>query len=291
MSQLLINIAISFSSYLLLGISFSLIYRTVRFFHLTHGAIIAMGAYATYHLHKILIFPLWVSAILGISLSGILGVCCELTIYRAMRKRGSPPLSYLIVSLGLYIILQNILSLSYGDDPRYLYLGNAVVGHSIGQGHISTVQAWSLIFAVLSCGTITLWLRYARQGRYLRAVAANPLLCTIYGLNTDRIIELAFCLGSVLGAIAAVLSSLDTGMSPGFGFNLSLYGIVVMIIAGVDGDKGFAPAALLMATVHHLAAYYLDSRWMDAATYLGLIIFLICRPMGFDGARLKKTEV
>jgi branched-subunit amino acid ABC-type transport system permease component len=84
---------------------------------------------------------------------------------------------------------------------------------------------------------------------------------------------------------------MDTNMTPTFGFNLLLYGIVAIIIGGVGSTRGLIAGALLVATAQQLAAYYIDTKWMDAITYIILILFLIWKPLGFSGKRLKKVEV
>ena len=75
------------------------------------------------------------------------------------------------------------------------------------------------------------------------------------------------------------------------GFNWLLYGVVAMIIGGVGSHWGLVGGALLLATAQHLAAYYIGSQWMDAVAYIILIVFLIARPLGFSGKRLKKIEI
>jgi branched-chain amino acid transport system permease protein len=101
----------------------------------------------------------------------------------------------------------------------------------------------------------------------------------------------SFAIGSALGSIAGILVSLDTDMTPTMGFNLLLYGIVAMIIGGVGSYWGLVGGALLLATAQHLSAYYIDSKWMDAVAYIILILFLIWKPLGFSGRRLKKVEI
>jgi branched-chain amino acid transport system permease protein len=263
----------------------------VKFFHLAHAAVIALGAYLTYFGRVTLHLSLPVSVALAIAGAMLTGVCCELAVYRPMRKTGAWPLSYLIVSIGLYIFFQNSLSFFSGDDPKFLYTGEATAGHRIGGGYITTLQIWIMTVASILSAGANLFLHYARWGKAMRAVAANPELCRIYGVNTGGVILLSFVAGSALGAAAGILAALDTGATPSFGFNLLLYGVVVMIIGGVDSTRGFVGGALLLATVQHLSAYLLDTKWMDAVMYLLLILFLVWRPLGFSGARLKKVEV
>jgi branched-chain amino acid transport system permease protein len=57
-------------------------------------------------------------------------------------------------------------------------------------------------------------------------VSNNPELCNIYGISSNKIILIAIAIGSVLAAVAGILSAMDTNMTPTFGFNLLLYGVV-----------------------------------------------------------------
>ena len=75
------------------------------------------------------------------------------------------------------------------------------------------------------------------------------------------------------------------------GFHVFLYAVVAMIIGGVGSFKGLIGGALLLATAQHLSAYYIDSKWMDVMAYIILILFLIWKPLGFSGKRLRKIEI
>jgi branched-subunit amino acid ABC-type transport system permease component len=94
-----------------------------------------------------------------------------------------------------------------------------------------------------------------------------------------------------MAGIAGILIAFDTDMTPTMGFSWLLYGVVAMIIGGVGSTWGLLGGALLLATAQHLAAYYIGSQWMDAVAYIILILFLIWKPLGFSGKRLKKVEI
>ncbi len=289
--QIIFNILFSASVYLLIATSFSIIYYPTKFFHLAHAGIISSGAYFVFFFVNKTSIPFPISIILAIAVATFLGVCCEILVYSRMRKRGVPLLSYLIVSIGLYVVLQNCISLFFGDDTKIINTGAIAVGNQIFGAYITNIQIIIVIVSTILFISVNLLLRYTTTGRSIRAVASNPELCNIYGISSDKIIFIAFGIGSGLAAIAGILSALDTNMTPTFGFNLLLYGIVAMIIGGVGSTRGLIAGSLLLATAQHLAAYYIDTKWMDAVTYIILILFLIWKPLGFSGKRLKKVEV
>ena len=128
MEQLIANILYSSSTIFLVGLSFSLIFSTARFFHFAHAAIITFGAYACFAFSRWLALPMFLSIGLALALGTLLGWCLEFAIYRPMRKSGSSPLILLLASLGLYIVLQNTISLLFGDDTKILT--GSTIAHS-----------------------------------------------------------------------------------------------------------------------------------------------------------------
>jgi branched-chain amino acid transport system permease protein len=290
-AQLLVNIVKIFFLYLLLGSSYHVIYFSTKIFHFAHAFIITSSAYFIYLFYIQLSIPFAISVIFAIIFTSILGVLCEILVYRSMRKRNLPLLAYLITSLGLYIVFQNCISLYFGDDTKVINTSEVTVGHQIFGAYITTVQIVTIVVSIVSFISVNLYLSYTKTGKSIRAVASNPGLCNIYGLNSNKIILIAFGIGSALAAIAGILSAMDTNMTPTFGFNLLLYGVVAMIIGGVGSTRGLIAGSLLVATAQNLSAYYIDTKWMDAITYIILIVFLIWKPLGFSGISLKKVDI
>ena len=282
---------ITTSIFLLIASSFSLTYYPTKFFHLAHAATITFGAYFTYWFITSFSMPFGIAMLLAIAAATLVGILSELLVYRLMRKIGAPLLSYLIASIGLYVVLQNCISLWFGDDTKVINQSQVTVGHNILGAYITTVQVVTILVSVILFIALNIFLRYTVVGRSIRAVANDAGLSVIYGINSNKIILIAFGIGSALAAVAGILSAMDTNMTPTFGFNLLLYGVVAMIIGGVGSTRGLIAGSLLVAAAQNLAAYYLDTKWMDAITYIILILFLMWRPLGFSGQRLKKVEV
>lgn len=289
--QIIINIFITVFIYLIVAISFTLIYYTTKFFHLAHAAIIVFGAYFTYLFSQQMQMALWFSIPLAIIFAIVMGLLFEIVLYKPLRKRKAIPLVFLITSLGLYIILQNIISLIWGDDTKSIRTGPVEVGNEFFGAYITDIQIITIVVSIILFAATLLFIKYTNIGKNMRAVSSNAELSNIFGINSDAVILWSFGIGSALAAIAGILVALDTDMTPTMGFNLLLYGIVAMIIGGVGSITGLIGGAFLLATAQHLGAYYIDSKWMDAIAYIILILFLIWKPLGFSGRRLKKVEI
>jgi len=289
--QIVFNILLVASITSLIALSFSYLYYVTKYFCLHHAATISFGAYfcfafiGKFQLHLAIAIPL------AILFSVLVGVLCEISIYSFLRKRNAPPLTFLIASIGLYTILQNIISITWGDDVKTLQQGAITEGHNFLGGYLTTIQIVSILVSFFLFGAAVLFMKHTSIGKRINAVSSNNELAQIQGINSNTIILICFALGSGVGALAGILTAIDTNMTPTFGFNLLLYGIVAMIIGGVGSYRGLLAGSLLVATAQHMAAYYIDTKWMDAIAYVILILFLIWKPLGFSGQRLRKVEI
>ena len=109
-SQIIINILISSSTFLLIALSFSLIYEVTRFFHFAHAVVFTSGAYFTYLFHILLGVPLFISITLAVAAACLIGCMMEVFVYKPLRKRDATSIILLLASLGIYIVLQNLIS-------------------------------------------------------------------------------------------------------------------------------------------------------------------------------------
>jgi len=291
MVQIIINIILSTCVYILIAISFTIIYYPVRFFHIAHAAVITFSAYFTYFFFRQLNLSIWLAVPAAIIMSVIFGILIELIIYRPLCKKKSTPLSMLIASLGLYLIFQNCISMLWGDDTKSIRTGIIKVGNEIFGAYITDLQILIIVICLTLFSINFLFLKYNNIGRKIRAVASNQELSSIVGINSNKVILWSFAIGSGIAAISGILVASDTGLTPTMGFNLLLYGIVAMIIGGVGSTKGLIGGAFLLSAAQHFTAYYFDSKWMDAVTFIILILFLVWKPLGFSGKHLKKIEI
>lgn len=291
MTQLAVNILLVAMEYALIGVGFSLIYHVVRFFHFAHGLVFTAGAYFTFLLHAWLGLSLFFSISIAIGLSAVLGCLIDSFIYRPLRHKGSSPLVLLLASLGIYIVLQNVISMVFGDDAKTIRFGIVKEGINILGARITPVQITIIavsLFLLLCC---FFFLKYTKMGQAMRAVANNPELARISGIESDRVILSTFALGSALAGIAGILVALDVDMTPTMGMNALMMGVVAVIIGGVGSMPGIALGALLLGMAQHLGVWKISSQWQDAIAFVVLLMFLLFRPQGFLGKKIKKVSI
>ncbi len=289
--QLILNGIIAGSIYSLVAVGFALIYQTTRFFHFAHGAIYTFGAYFAYlsyiqlGLEQTVAFPLACIATM------LLGVGCEAMVYKPMRSRKATDLTLLIASLGLYIVLQNMISMIWGDDTKTMRTGEVVEGHEILGARITDIQIAIIFTSVVLITLIALMLSQMKFGKALRALANDPELARLSGINSDRYIMYAFAIGSFLAAVAAIMISFDTDMTPTMGFNALVMGVISVIVGGIGSLPGAALGGLFIGLAQNLGVWQLPSKWQDTIAFVILILFLLFRPYGILGKKPQKAQI
>lgn len=289
--QLILNTIIASSIYTLIGIGFAVIYRTVRFFHFAHGLVYAAAAYFTYLFHKLFSFPVYIAIPLAIALASILGCGMEIAVYRPLRRKYASPMVLLLASLGMYIVLQNTISMIFGDDTKSIRSGVVREGLPVFGARITPIQILIIGTSILLVIAVALWLKYAKMGKAIRAVANDPELAEISGIDSDMVILWIFAIGSALAGVAGILVAMDVDMTPTMGMNALMMGVVAVIIGGVGSIPGVALGALLLGLAQHLGVWKISSQWQDAIAFVILFVFLLVRPQGFLGRKIKKASV
>jgi len=181
--------------------------------------------------------------------------------------------------------------LFFGDDTKTLRSGIVSEGLELLDGRITPIQI--VIIAVSAVLLILCWVltKYTKMGTAMRAVASDPELAIVSGIDTDTTILFAFMLGSCLAGIAAILISFDIDMTPTMGMNALMMGVVAVIIGGVGSIPGAALGGFLLAFAQNFGVWKISSQWQDAIAFIILLVFLLFRPYGFFGKKIRKVEV
>lgn len=290
-AQLLVNALAAGAGYALVAVSFGLIYRVVCFFHIAHGAVYTLAAYCAFLCITTLGRPAVLAMGAAVVAAVAIGVGLELLIYRPLRRRNSSDAALLLASLGLLIVLQNVVSLVFGDETRSMRQGNVVAGIALIGARITRVQLAILLVSPILTGGLWAWLRFGRYGKYVRAVADDTELSTIVGIPTERVFVVVFAVGSALVAVIAVLNGLDTDLTPLMGFRVILKGIVAAIIGGIGSMPGAFLGGMVIGVLESWGAWVLPSQWQDTTVFVVLVVFLLVRPHGVLGRPLRKARI
>lgn len=297
--QLILNGIIAGGIYALIALSFTVIYRTVKFFHFAHGVVYTAGAYIAYAVisHWLLIIEnsitIWGW---GLAVSaGVLGACglgilIDKLVYYPLRKRKSSSLILLIASFGIFIFLQNLIALLFGNQILTIRTGPIKEGYTIFGAIITENQIIILIISVVLMFFLWFFIIRTKLGKAMRAVSDDSVAASVVGINPNKTILKTFALGSALAGAAGILISLETNIEPTMGFSAILKGIIASIIGGIGNIPGAMLGGFFLGIVENLGIWHIPAGWKDSIAFLVLIIFLLFRPGGIFNVKTEKEE-
>lgn len=288
-AEQLVNGLVHGSMYALVAIGFTMIYGILRLINFAHGDIVMIGAFATLGLTMAGIpFPIIVLLVLLVGV--FMGIIIERVAFKPIRT--APQVTGFIASLAISIILQNTGILIFTAQPRNFffpdYLQTII---NIGQITVRildiTIVAASLIILVI----LVLFVRMTRIGMAMRATAENLNIARLMGIRIDRIIMIAFAIGSGLAAIAGIMWGGKFGqIDPLLGFVPGLKAFIAAVIGGVGSITGAMIGGYILGFAEILFVGLLPpsfSPYRDAFVFGSLIIILLIMPNGLLG---KKEE-
>ena len=289
--QFLVNGIIAGSIYALVALGFTVIYRTVKFFHLAHGVVYTAGAYFGYTLIILLDLNFVLCFFLSIVLAGILGVVIDRFVYYPLRKHNASNLIFLLASFGVFIFLQNLIQLVYGAQIITIRTGPIKEGHHFLGAVITDIQILILAVSIILMILLWLFIQRTKVGKAMRAVSDDPIAANVVGINPENIILTSFAIGSALAGAAGILISFETNIEPTMGFSALLKGIIASITGGIGSIPGAVLGGFFLGLAENLGMWKISAGWKDCIAFVILIVFLLTRPWGFLGTKTEKETI
>ena len=283
--QIFVNSLVIGSLYGAIAMSFSLTYKTVRFFNLSHGAMAAIGGYIFLWLNQSASLPFIPSLALAVLAAGTTGFLIDRFIYAPQRRKKASSSVLLVVSLGVLATIEPIIAMIFGSQFRPLVTGNDIQSFQLGGAFITTPQIWIIIMNILILFGLLALLYKTKAGRMIRAISDDPDVARTLGIRTNVYIGLVFFISAALAGLAGILTGLDTGLQPTMGFYLLLKAVVAAIIGCMASIPGAFLGGFLLAGVENIGVFTAGSEWRDAIAFVLLLVFLIFRPQGILGNR------
>ena len=266
------------------SVAFTLQFAVTDVLNLAFAAIMTFGAFTAYWINQAGV-SVWLGLILAMAACSGLSVLLNLVVYAPFQRRGSSPITIVIVSLGMALIIE------FGVQA---VVGGVNVSYTMGQGTtfraagliLTTVQLVILAISVVVMGAVHVLLRYSKLGKAMRATAANRTLARNCGIRTSRVITVTWALTGALGGLAGTVFAVDIGS---FGPTSTDLFVVLILAAVFLGGPGHAYGAMLGALLIGLAtevsAAYIQPDYKYVIAFVVLLAMLAVRPSGLLGAR------
>ncbi len=281
-TQLLLNGLVAGTILAVPAIGFTAIYAVLRFPNFTVASHATIGAFAGYVANTSGGFPAWAAVGVAFLVAGGAGVINYEVVLKPLRPSGA--LTAAIAAVALTIALENVIRFIWGNDLR----GYALPLRRDWQWEglrIGPQQVENLIIAVVAMGALFLFLAFTRTGKAMRAVADNPTLAGIKGINAEMVARLVNFVGMGLAGIGGMLLGLDTSIDPLTGFRVILSVFAAAVVGGLGSIPGAVVGALAIGVAEELSLLSLAPAYRTAVGFVAILLVLTVRPRGILGER------
>jgi len=262
------------------AIGFNAIYAVLRFANFAVASLATVGAFAGWAANTVLGWPVVPSLLAAFVVAGIVGVVTDEVALRPLRPSGA--LTTAIASVALAIILENVVRFFFGNDPRGFNL--AVYRDWRGFGlHVGPQQARDAGAALVAMAALFGFLAFTRAGKTMRAVADNPTLASLKGIDAPRVARIASFVGLGLSGFGGMLIALDTQVDPLTGFRVLLSIFAAAVVGGLGSIPGAVAGAFLIGIGQEMSLLVLPATYRGAVGFLAILLVLSFRPAGLFG--------
>ncbi len=287
------------SLFALIALGYTMVYGIIELINFAHGDLFMLGSF----------LALALVAAFGLAGAGTLGLvvgiaallilvpifCAALNwsvdriVYKPLRS--SPKLVPLVSAIGVSFVFMNIGLLWRGAADIHF---PDLVSHRNLLGDSSAIQVTLKDLMVIGVTVpimtgLTLFVKFTKLGKAMRATAQNPVAARLMGINVDRVIGATFVIGGALGGVASVVYGFYINtVSFQMGYQNGLYAFTAAVLGGIGNIPGAVLGGLLIGLVRSLGSGYVDEKWTSALIFVILIVTPIFRPSGLLGARTRE---
>jgi len=281
MSTFLISVGIGLATAGILALSavaFTLEYAVSRVANFAHGELLTIGAYAAYSGQRLFHQNVAAAALIAAGAGLVAGLAMNAGLIEQFRGRSAT--TVFIATLGLSLILQNLIEMIYGA-ANVSYSFNQGGLHHVGPFLWTTSNVEVIISALAVAGLIYLLLQRTRFGKAIRAVSQDRTLAQVSGIPARQVVMGTWALaGAIAGFAGFILADTIGTFGPQLGFSFLLLTITAAVAGGIGRPYATLGGALLVGLVIQIAGTYTSSAYQLVWAFALLVLLMLFRPNG-----------
>jgi branched-subunit amino acid ABC-type transport system permease component len=265
------------------AVGFTLQFGVTDVLNLAYGAIMIFGAFLAYAVNQAGV-SVWAALPVAVAGCALVSVLLNIGVYTPFQRRGSSPITMVIVSLGITLIIEfGVQAVAGGTSVSYT-MGNGPTLRAGGL-NLTGVQIVIIALSVLVMAGVHGLLRYTKLGKAMRATAANQSLARNCGIRTGQVITITWALTGALCGLAGVVFAIDSGSFDATATDLFLVLILAAVFLGGPGQAyGAMLGALVIGLATEVSAAFIPADYKYVVAFVVLLVMLGVRPAGLLGA-------
>jgi branched-chain amino acid transport system permease protein len=265
--------------YAVVGLGFTLVYRTLRMVNFAQGHVFMAGTFLGLAIAQRVSLPAPLLLVVVGAAAFVVGFVLERVVFRRLYHNHEV---FVVGSIGLGIVLMNGVRVFYPEPvPFPKVFGSDVI--EIGTARVQEANLWVVGCTIVLVILLHLMFSHTRIGRGLRAVAADGEIAAAVGVDVKRAIGLTFGLSFAVAAMAGVLIGPLYFVSFDMGDMVGLKAFAAAVFGGINSIPGTILGGVVIGVLENLAGGYISSAYKDLVAFVILLVMLVWRPTGLLG--------
>ena len=286
------------SFYSIIALGYCLVYGVLRFINFAHGDIFMTASYIAFFIAPALLGMLggglpvfFITLILTMAATALLGVTIERIAYRPLRRKGVNRLYVVITALMVGFILEYGNLASLGASARRFPDIITERVWTFGSVIITNLKVLVIAAAILVFAILQFIVKKTVLGMSMRAISYDRFAIPIMGIPVNKIITFTFALGSGLAAVAGILFGMSYPvLGPLMGMILGWKAFIAAVVGGIGDIKGAFVGGFILGFIEIFIVAIFPSSFKDLVSFVILLIILVLKPTGFFGMA-KSTKI
>lgn len=279
-TNLLVSALLLAGIYAVMSVGMAVIYGVMKIVNLAHAGFMMLGAYFALELFQRFGLDPILAALLAFPVMFLLGGALYWTLVRRLPHSHEPTLPSLLLMFGLWLVLQNLGYLIWGNNDRSIFTPRTLSVVHAGPIVISTVRLTVFMAAVGCLALLEGILHYSWFGRSVRALIQNRYAALLTGVYEDQTAGIAFGLGIGFAGLAGGLLGSLYSFDPDFGRPFLIRAFVIIVLGGLESISGVAIGALVLALVETFSILFVPAGYQLAISFGLLALALLVLPGG-----------
>jgi branched-chain amino acid transport system permease protein len=290
------------SLYAVIALGYTMVYGVLQLINFAHSEVFMLGAFSGLFAARALVgggaTPSGLASVglvavglgVGAAAGALAAFTLERTAYRPLRRRGAPKLAYLISAIGASLFAVNFAGKEFGRQavpvPELFTNGTAL---TVFGADVSTQTLVIVATAAAMMVVVDRVVAATRLGQGVRAVAEDPDVAGLMGVNVGRVVVTTFMLGGLLAGAGGFLYAMTFNASYTMGFVPGIKAFTAAVLGGIGNVRGAVLGGLLLGLVESFGGYVFEASYKNVIAFVVLVGVLLLRPSGLLGERSPRT--
>ncbi len=271
--------------YALIALGLNIVFGTMRVINFAQGALLMAGMFMAYWLWELGGVHPYLSPLVTVPVLFGLGYLIQGAIVSPLlaRERAREPMSVLLATLGLALVLENLALLFFSADFKTVQTDVSLATFKLGGLIVSVPRLVGLGAMALTCLGLYLFFTRTDLGRAVRATGQDREAARLMGIDDFRIYGVAYALSAALMGVAAAVLVPFFYVHPGVGTSFLLKVFVIVVLGGLGSMPGAAVGGILVGLIEGIVALYVQAAVAQIVLFGVFVTILLARPSGLLG--------